>query len=111
MINKKINLTELRSIIKRIIKEEIDIDNLDDMWDNIPQGEKEQLKREFEGNNISFNDYVVLTPWIYDNKNNGIKKAIIMHDKKQEGKPNSIDAIIELERIIKNKLPKYEIEN
>ena len=153
MATKKITLNELRSIVKQIIKEEIDINNLDNMWDNTPQGEKDQLMRDYEGNNISYYDYVVLTPWVYDNKNSEIKRAIIQHNEKEEGKPNAkkntamdifykiifnnlktdgkrlfgldivgeklskefgvdkTDVIIELGRLIKNKLPKYEIKN
>ena len=153
MATKKIKMNELRSIIKQIIKEEIDVNNLDNMWDNTPQGEKDQLMRDYEGNNISFNDYAILTPWVYDNKNSDIKRAIIQHDKKEEGKSNAekntamdifykiifsnlktdgkrlfgldivgenlskkfgvnkTDVIIELGRLIKNKLPKYEIKN
>lgn len=42
MATKKITLNELRSLVKQIIKEEIDVNNLDNMWDNTPQGEKTQ---------------------------------------------------------------------
>jgi hypothetical protein len=64
--------------LKKIIKETLDLDNLDDLWINMPKGEREELEREYEGGHLSFEEFASLTPWLWEHKE--IKEACDAYD-------------------------------